>query len=128
LLGLLGVFFFGFSIPALNHLKKKVIEYAKSKGDLTPTKVKHEISYHNTSVTKVLLSFIAFAQTVAGVLLMLVWMTYNGWVILFGLIGLSTGYFVFESKHDGVENLHRFVALKTSETPRSSTELQLQGF
>ena len=55
--------------------------------------------------TRLILSGLYLVDTFSGMLIMLLFMTYNGWVFLVIVLGLALGYFTFKS---GVEvNLTR---------------------
>jgi len=49
---------------------------------------------------RIIITVLFLSQCMLSVLLMLAWMTYNGWTILATCFGLLTGYIKFESGVD----------------------------
>jgi hypothetical protein len=61
------------------------------------------LSHHKAKTPKklrLIITLYYFVQITISMLLMLIWMTYNWWIILSSCLGAMIGYFIYESKWD----------------------------
>lgn len=99
-------FLFCLSFIFLTSIRKAIIKPKYNKkspkeGDFSSIT---DLAPKNSPKSRIALAGIYFLQTLYAVIIMLLWMTYNGYVILTMCIGLTFGYFLFESKYEGVYN------------------------
>lgn len=91
------VFLLGFVSPWTHTIKKNHI--FKKPHACHVQKTEAEVTEHDLD-TRLKLTGLFYLQVVLGVLIMLVFMSFNVWAILVVLLGVTLGYYVFESAHD----------------------------
>ena len=96
LLGCIVTFLLAFSVPILQHYKGEYFAKKESEHDCCSS----DSEKVNKSDVRIVLTGIYFVQTIIGTLLMLLWMSYNGWIILASCLGAALGYYLYESSND----------------------------
>jgi hypothetical protein len=89
-------------LPSINLIKRKAFSNKASVQDTSDNSTTESPRPRKLGMsTRLQATLIFFGQGVIGALMMLLYMTFNIWVLTTISFGLTLGYYLFESKHDG---------------------------